>query len=66
LAGDRIVAVATPAITQLCLNAGLLDRIRVNLLVAVLLGEGIRWFENLRNAPVMLDNPAVTRGTRAR
>lgn len=63
LAGDRIVAVATPAITQQCLNAGLLDVIRVNL-VPVLLGEGIRWFDNLRDAPVMLDDPAVTQGRR--
>ena len=63
MAGDRIVAVATPTITQQCLNAGLLDVIRVNL-VPVLLGEGIRWFDNLRNAPLMLDDPTVTQGMR--
>ena len=63
LAGDRIVAVATPTITQQCLNAGLLDVIRVNL-VPVLMGEGIRWFDNLRHSPVMLDDPEVTPGSR--
>jgi dihydrofolate reductase len=63
LAGDRIVAVATPTITQQCLNAGLLDMIRVNL-VPVLMGEGIRWFDNLRYTPVMLDDPEVTQGSR--
>jgi dihydrofolate reductase len=63
LAGDRIVAVATPTITQQCLNAGLLDAIRVNL-VPVMLGDGIRWLDNLRDAPVMLDDPIVTEGMR--
>jgi len=63
VAGDRIVAVATPTITQECLNSGLLDAIRVNL-VPVMLGEGIRWFDNLRHTPVTLDDPIVTEGTR--
>ncbi len=63
LAGERIVAVATPTITQQCLNAGLLDAIRVNL-VPVLLGNGIRFFDNLRDTPVMLEDPVVTEGLR--
>jgi dihydrofolate reductase len=63
LAGDKVVAVATPTITQQCLNAGLLDVIRVDL-VPVLLGKGIRWFDNLSHAPVMLDDPEVTEGLR--
>jgi len=62
-AGDKIVAVATPPITQQCLNLGLLDVIRVDL-VPVLLGDGIRFFDNLRDAPIMLDDPAVTEGLR--
>jgi dihydrofolate reductase len=61
--GDRIVAVATPTTTQQCLNAGLLDAIRVNL-VPVMLGDGIRWLDNLRHTPVMLDDPIVTEGMR--
>ena len=63
LAGDKIVAIATPSITQQCLNLGLLDVIRVNL-VPVLLGDGIRFFDNLRDAPIMLDDPTVTESTR--
>jgi dihydrofolate reductase len=63
LAGDKIVAVATPTITQQCLNAGLLDAIRVDL-VPVLLGDGIRFFDNLRDTPVMLEDPTVTEGMR--
>lgn len=63
LAGDKIVAVATPTITQQCLNAGLLDAISVDL-VPVLLGNGIPFFANLRNTPVLLEDPEVTQGTR--
>lgn len=63
IAGDKIVAVATPTITQQCLNLGLLDVIRVNL-VPVMLGDGIRFFENLRDTPIMLEDPEVTAGKR--
>lgn len=61
-AGDRVVAVASANIAQQCLDAGLLDGIQVNL-VPVLLGEGIRLFDNLTNAPVKLEGPAVIEGT---
>ncbi len=64
IAGDKIVAVATPTITQQCLNLGLLDAIRVHL-VPVLLGGGIPFFDHLRDTPVMLDDPEVTTGMRA-
>lgn len=60
VAGDKVVAVATPSIAQQCLNAGLLDGIRVNL---VLLGEGIRFFDNLGGTPIELDDPRVIEGT---
>jgi dihydrofolate reductase len=63
VAGDRIVAVATPSITQQLLNAGLLEAIRVDL-VPVLLGEGIPFFADLRDTPVMLEDPEVTEGLR--
>lgn len=63
LAGDKTVAIATPTITQQCLNAGLLDAISVDL-VPVLLGHGIPFFANLRDTPVMLEDPTVTLGTR--
>jgi dihydrofolate reductase len=63
LAGDKIVAVATPTITQQCLNAGLLDAISVDL-APVLLGQGIPFFANLHDTPVTLEDPTVTVGTR--
>jgi len=63
IAGDKIVAVASPTITQQCLNLGLLDVIRVNL-VPVLLGDGIRFFDHLAKTPIMLDDPEVTEGLR--
>jgi dihydrofolate reductase len=63
VAGDRVVAVATPSITQQLLNAGLLDEIHVDL-VPVLLGDGIPFFANLRGAPVVLEDPVVTPGVR--
>jgi dihydrofolate reductase len=63
IAGDKVVAIATPTITQQCLELGLLDVIRVDL-VPVLLGDGIRFFDNLRDAPIMLDDPEVIEGTR--
>lgn len=63
IAGDKIVAIATPNITQQCLNLGLLDVIRINL-VPVLLGDGIPFFANLRDTPVMLEDPEVIEGLR--
>jgi dihydrofolate reductase len=60
-AGDRC-CVAGPNIAQQCLNAGLLDEVGVNL-VPVLLGEGIRYFNSLSNAPVALEGPRVIEGT---
>ena len=63
LAGDRIVAVATPSMTQQCLNLGLLDVLRVNI-APVLLGDGIPWFANLEDAPLLLEDPEVETGLR--
>jgi dihydrofolate reductase len=62
VAGDKIVAVASPNIAQQCLDAGLLDGIGVDL-VPVLLGDGIRFFDNLRRAPLALEGPQVVEGT---
>jgi dihydrofolate reductase len=61
-AGDKIVAVASPSIAQQCLDAGLLDEISVSL-VPVLLGDGIRFFDNLSDTPVELEGPRVIDGT---
>jgi dihydrofolate reductase len=62
VAGDRIVAVATPSLTQQYLNAGVLDEIVVAL-IPVLLGDGIPFFANLAKAPVRLSDPKVVEGT---
>jgi len=61
LAGEKNVVVASAKIAQQCLEAGLLDGISVDL-VPVLLGEGVRWFENLAKAPVQFGNPTVVEG----
>jgi dihydrofolate reductase len=60
-AGDKDVVVASSKIAQQCLDAGLLDAVNVDL-VPVLLGTGIRWFENLAKAPVALGDPVVIEG----
>ncbi|MGH3375436.1 MAG: dihydrofolate reductase family protein, partial [Actinoallomurus sp.] len=60
-AGDKNVVVASSKIAQQCLNAGLLDALNVDL-VPVLLGQGVRWFDDLAKIPVHLDDPAVIEG----
>jgi dihydrofolate reductase len=62
VAGDKVVGVASPNVAQQLLNAGLLDAVRVSL-VPVLLGEGVRFFDNLSGAPVQLEGPSVVEGT---
>ncbi|WP_434742611.1 dihydrofolate reductase family protein [Micromonospora sp. SH-82] len=63
LAGGRWVGVNGGTITRQCLEAGLLDEIRVNL-VPVLLGDGVPFFGRLGVGPVELDNPTVVEGDR--
>jgi dihydrofolate reductase len=62
-AGEREVGVAGPNIIQQCLNLGLLDELRVHI-APVLIGAGIRFFDNLEHTPVLLDDPEVVNGTR--
>lgn len=63
VAGEKWVSVNGPNIAQQALNAGLLDEIHVDL-VPVLLGDGIPFFDHLRDAPVMLEDPVVVSGKR--
>jgi dihydrofolate reductase len=63
VAGDKTVGLAGPNIIQQCLNAGLVDELNIEL-VPVLLGQGIRFFGELTNPPVMLENPTVIEGDR--
>jgi dihydrofolate reductase len=60
-AGDKIVGVATPSMTQQLLDAGLLDGIHINL-VPILLGEGVPFFSNLSSVPARLEGPDVVEG----
>jgi dihydrofolate reductase len=61
LADDKIVGVNGGNIARQCLDAGLLDEIWVEL-VPVLLGSGVRFFDQLEHVPVLLDGPEVTEG----
>lgn len=61
IAGHKDVGVASPSLVAQCLDAGLLDAIRVNL-VPVLLGNGVPFFANLASAPIELDTPQVVEG----
>jgi dihydrofolate reductase len=60
-AGDKIVGVAGGDIVRQMLDLGLLDAVRISL-VPVLLGEGVPFFPNLGNAPILLSQPKVTEG----
>ncbi len=60
-AGGKNVVVASAKTAQQCLDAGLLDVINVDL-VPVVLGEGVRFFENLATSPVELGDPTVIEG----
>jgi dihydrofolate reductase len=58
VAGDKLVALATPSVTRQAHAAGLLDVISVNL-VPIVLGDGIPWLTGLADEPVELENPTV-------
>lgn len=60
-AGGKSVGVHGADTIQQCLNAGLLDEIHIDL-AAVLLGSGVRLFDQLATKQVVLGNPTVTPG----
>ena len=60
-AGDGIVGVAGPNVAKQCLNAGILDAIRVSV-VPYLIGEGVPYFAGLETTPVKLGQPQVVEG----
>jgi dihydrofolate reductase len=59
-AGKSVGVHGADTIQQL-LNAGLLDEISVDI-SAILLGSGVRLFDHLASAPIVLGNPTVTPG----
>jgi dihydrofolate reductase len=60
-AGDAVVGVAGASVVQQCLNARVLDAVRVSL-VPYLIGEGIPYFGRLAVAPIGLAQPKVVEG----
>ena len=60
-AGPKNVGVHGAQTIQQCLDAGLLDELHVDL-AAVLLGGGVRLFDDLANTPAVLGNPTVVAG----
>lgn len=57
-AGEKDVAICTASILQQCLSAGLVDEVHVSL-APVLLGGGVRLFDQLRAAPIALESTRV-------
>src|SRR5690242_16506350 len=60
VAGDKMVAIASPSIVQQCINTGLLDEINIDL-IPVLLGDGIRLFDRLNAGLIELESISVSR-----
>jgi dihydrofolate reductase len=60
-AGQRSVGVHGAETIQQLLNGGLLDEIHIDL-AAVLLGQGVRLFDQLLNTPIVLGNPTAVAG----
>lgn len=61
VAGDRNVSIGSANIAQQCLKAGLLDEMLIDL-VPVVLGGGVRLFDNLDTAPYELEIMRVVEG----
>jgi dihydrofolate reductase len=65
VAGDKDVAVGAASLVQQCLRAGLLDEVHVTV-VPVLLGGGVRLFDQLGGEPIelertrLIEDPDVT------
>lgn len=61
-AGDRVVGISGTTIVQQCLRAGLLNGIHIHL-APMLLGAGIRLFDQLGPEPISLEIVRVIEGT---
>lgn len=56
--GDKDVSVSAANVAQQYLKAGLVDEIQIHL-IPILLGEGIRLFENLGTGPIELERTRI-------
>lgn len=64
VAGEQFVTIASPAILQQAIALGLVDEICVSQ-VPVLFGAGVRYFGDLVDGHVLLEDPVVVQGSRA-
>lgn len=62
IVGDKTIAVGGSTIIQQCLNLGLIDEIHIDL-APIILGNGIRLFDNLNSQSIKLENTRVIEGT---
>jgi dihydrofolate reductase len=62
VAGDKNIGISGSKIVQQCLKAGLLDELQLHL-VPILLGTGIRLFDDLEPSPIELERISVIEGT---
>ncbi|WP_198293547.1 dihydrofolate reductase family protein [Algoriphagus resistens] len=60
-AAGKSVAVHGANLICQCLNTGLVDELQIDI-ATVLLGSGVRLFDQLKNTPYVLGNPAVITG----
>jgi dihydrofolate reductase len=63
IAGDKDIGVNGGTIATQRLELGLLDEITLDL-VPVLLGGGVPYLDHVKVAPVLLDGPTITQGSR--
>jgi len=64
IAGDKFVTIASAHVIQQALNLGLVDEVCVSM-VPTLFGSGIRYFGDLVDGHVALEDPVVVQGQRA-
>jgi len=62
IVGDKTIGIGGSTIIQQCLKLGLLDEINIHL-VPIILGKGIRLFDNLDTQSIQLENTQVLEGT---
>jgi dihydrofolate reductase len=62
-ADGKDINVAGANITQQCLNLGVLDEIRVDL-VPMLMGRGVRYFDNIENEKIQLELVQLVEGNK--